>query len=130
MADFARGDRLRRLRDGRHLSQEDAAHEIGVSVKTVRSWEKGGGIKWANAKAAGRFYGVDPETLVSRELPADNGGDPLEEIRERLDSIDAALDEQSSRLAELAGVVSSLHTDQQHRRTSPEPVEDDEAAAE
>lgn len=69
MSDFARGDLFRRLREDRHLSQEDAAHELGVSVKTIRAWEKGRGIKWPNAQRAGEFYEVDPERLVSRELP-------------------------------------------------------------
>lgn len=67
MADFARGQRLRALREGRHLSQEEAAHGIGVSVKTLREWEKGGKIRWPNAKKAGGYYEVDPESLVSRE---------------------------------------------------------------
>lgn len=67
MADFARGERLRGLREGRHLSQEEAAHDLGVSVKSVRTWEKGGGIRWHNAQALGAFFGVDAESLVSRE---------------------------------------------------------------
>lgn len=67
MADHARGEHLRKLRTELRLSQEDAAHEIGVSTKSLRTWEKGGPIKWENAKAAARFYEVDPEELVSRE---------------------------------------------------------------
>lgn len=78
MADFARGERLKALRDERHLSQEDAAHEIGVTTRALRAWEKGGKIKWPNAKAAGAFYEVDPESLVAREtspLPTVAGTD-------------------------------------------------------
>lgn len=67
MADYARGEHLKELREGKRLSQEGAAHEIGVTTKTIRTWEKGGKIKWVNAKSAAAFYEVDPETLVSRE---------------------------------------------------------------
>jgi transcriptional regulator with XRE-family HTH domain len=88
MADFARGERLRQLREARHLSQEDAAHEIGVSVKSVRSWEHGGGIKWENAKTAGEFYAVDPESLVTRELPLEVSPETrLATIERKLDLI-------------------------------------------
>lgn len=66
MADFARGQLLVELRDARHLNQEDAAHEIGVSTKSLRAWEHGGKIRWPNAERVGAFYGIDPERLVSR----------------------------------------------------------------
>jgi transcriptional regulator with XRE-family HTH domain len=97
MADFARGEQLRDLRKALHLSQEDAAHEIGVSTKSLRAWEKGGKIKWENAQAAGAFYGVDPETLVTRggeepvvsfELPTTH----LARIEAKLDRLLAAVE--------------------------------------
>jgi len=84
MADYARAETFRRLREERHLSQEEAAHELGVSVKTIRSWEHGRGIKWANAKRVGEFYDVAPETLVDRELEAEKG-DRLDHLEEKLD---------------------------------------------
>jgi DNA-binding XRE family transcriptional regulator len=71
MADFARGQLLVDLRERRHLSQEDAAHEIGVSTKSLRAWEHGGKIRWPNAKRVGAFYAVDPESLVSRDAPGE-----------------------------------------------------------
>lgn len=86
MADFARGERLKELREARHLSQEEAAHEIGVSVKSLRSWEKGGGIRWPNAKSAGAFYEVDAESLVDRELVDED------EFSDRLARVEAKLD--------------------------------------
>lgn len=97
MADFARGQRLRALRDERHLSQEDAAHEIGVTTKALRAWEKGGKIKWENAKSAGAFYGVDPESLVSREVGSIPGVPGAE--KSQLDRIEETL---NAVLAELA----------------------------
>lgn len=89
MADYARGKRLRSLREARRLSQEDAAHEIGVSAKTLRTWEKGGPIKWANAKAAGQFYEVDPESLVAREIVSveDFDADQLSRVEQKLDRV-------------------------------------------
>lgn len=68
MADYARAEKLRELRAATHLSQEHVAHEVGVSTKTIRSWESGGKIRWENAKRLGAFYGVDAEELVSRDI--------------------------------------------------------------
>lgn len=89
MADYARGERLRELRERTHESQDRAAIEIGVSPKTLRAWEHGGKIRWENAKRLASFYGVDPETLVSRELPelTDADDEPLTQ----LDRIEAQL---------------------------------------
>jgi transcriptional regulator with XRE-family HTH domain len=68
MADYARAERLRELRDGIHWSREKVAGEIGVTTKTLYAWENGGSIRWENAKKLAAFYKVDPESLVSREL--------------------------------------------------------------
>lgn len=111
MADHARGETFRRLREERHLSQEDAAHELGVSVKTVRAWEHGKGIKWENAKVAGRFYGVDPETLVDRELPAGevDVGQLAAELAAIREGVAALLDEAgSARAKRAAGALREL----------------------
>ena len=82
MADYARAERLRELRDAVHMSREKVAAEIGVTTKTLYAWENGGSIRWENAKKLGEFYGVDPEGLVSREpheLPVHlNGNGPDE----------------------------------------------------
>lgn len=95
MADYARGELLRELREARHESQEYVAHELGVTTKTVRVWEGGGKIRWANAKKVGKYYGRDPEELVSREIPdtPDLMGSPngnstqLDRIEARLDAL-------------------------------------------
>ena len=94
MADYARGQRLRELRERKHESQENVAYGLGVSVKTIRSWEHGGKIRWLNAKRLGAFYGVDAESLVSREElsaeeigPALAGDDQLDRIEEKLDQV-------------------------------------------
>lgn len=117
MADFARGERLRQLREARHLSQEDAAHELNVSVKTVRSWEKGSGIRWPNAQAAGDFYGVDPETLIRRE-----GREDTPDVLSALTPDSDLLREVAGQVARLAGIVEKLEVQvQELSRRIPEP---------
>ena len=77
MADYARGQRLRELRERKHQSQESVAYDLGVSTKTLRAWEHGGKIRWDNAKKLAAFYEVDPELLVSRETFAPEEEEPL-----------------------------------------------------
>jgi transcriptional regulator with XRE-family HTH domain len=130
MADFARGERIRQLREHRHLSQEDAAHQLGVSVKSLRAWEHGGGIRWRNAQALGELYGVSAEELVSREALNGNaevielvGATESAQILERLDRLEASLSElrqeiHSGRtrvLAELSRARTALEAQSQTR---------------
>lgn len=94
MADFARGQRIRDLRESQHQSQETLAAELGVSTKSVRTWEKGGKIRWVNAKRLGEYFGEDPETLVSREVAALSAEAPetqLDRIEERLEQLEEKL---------------------------------------
>lgn len=92
MADFVRGEQLVRLREGKRLSQETAAAEIGVSAKSLRTWEKGGAIRWHNAEKLAQFYGVDPASLVEHESVRDNP-DPVDTINgnERRDPVQREL---------------------------------------
>jgi len=113
MADHARGEHLRKLRTELRLSQEDAAHEIGVSTKSLRTWEKGGPIKWENAKAAARFYEVDPEELVSREpgdLMESLNGSPVEapSLQRVEDQIAALREELLAGQAEIRSALDAL----------------------
>lgn len=119
MADFARGELIRKLREDLHLSQEEAAHRIGVSVKTIRAWEKGGKIRWPNAKSAGKVYSVDPEELVTR----DEGGPSIAEVAqispsvnddEAVELLHQVLDQQG----ELLELVRELHADRERQRRS------------
>jgi transcriptional regulator with XRE-family HTH domain len=72
MNDFARGDILLDLRAGKRMSRENVAHAIGVSTKSVYTWEKkSGAIKAEHAKKLAKFYGVkDWEELVTRDPEA------------------------------------------------------------
>ena len=130
MADHARGERLRTLRTDRRLNQEDAAHEIGVSTKTLRTWEKGGPIRWDNAKAAAEFYEVDARSLVEREPgtpidapDVDGDVDQLDRIERKLDKIMVALRINEERVPseKLAGdaVAGLLDSGQDPSKASP-----------
>lgn len=61
-----RGDRLRQLRKMRRQSQEFVAGRIGVSVKTLRTWESGGIIRDGNADKLAAYYGIAAEELYER----------------------------------------------------------------
>lgn len=121
MADFARGQSLVELRG--HRSQEDVAHEIGVSTKTLRNWEHGGKIRWANAKRIGDFYGVDPEELVSRDDPDETpdllGPSQLDRIEAKLDYLIASQEtdpEGEDRSGDLPGPPPALRPRNADRR--------------
>src|ERR1700753_3738743 len=70
---YARGDVLLALREarrasGRRLTREQAAAEIGVTAKTLYSWEiLNGPIKLANAEKAATFYKVDLDSITTRD---------------------------------------------------------------
>lgn len=86
MADYAKGDVLVALRKKTGLSRERAAAEIGVTTKTLFTWEKeNGGIRLENARRLAEFYGVDdPSTLLTS---TEDGGDQLDRIETKLDEI-------------------------------------------
>lgn len=88
MADYARAERLRDLREETHLSREKVAGEIGVTTKTLYAWENGGSIRWENAKKLAAFYGVDPESLVTRELIEAANDEAPATIRDQLNRIE------------------------------------------
>lgn len=95
MAEYARGDVLRDLRAQSRKSRENVAAEIGVTTKTLFTWEKqNGAIKWANAQKLAEFYGVDADVLVTRDLDDAAGlpsRDQLDRMEHKLDLILEAL---------------------------------------
>lgn len=85
MADYAKGQVLRELRKRDGRSRETIASELGVTTKTLYSWENDGGIKTENAKKLARLYGIeDYTTLVSRD---EDAGDQLDRIEGKLDRL-------------------------------------------
>lgn len=65
MSDYQQlvGGRLRALREQRSLSQEDAAHLVGVSTKTWQNWERGERApyqsNWRKIQAAFKLESLD-----------------------------------------------------------------------
>lgn len=74
MADYARGQLLVGLRERRHLSQEDAAYQIGVTAKSLRAWEHGRLDQVGQREARSRLLRSGPRTARVQ-------GDPLERLR-------------------------------------------------
>lgn len=108
MADFARAELLRDLRHAAHLSRESLAHEVGVSTKTIYSWENGGGIQWHNALKIAAFFHVDPESLVARDPPPAAATPTAGETQ--LDRIEGKLDQALSAQAEIHAALDELLT--------------------
>jgi len=78
------GERLRQLRQAKGMSQEHAAHAVGVASKTWNSWETGRRFpRMGNLERIGEEFEVDPSDL----LPPDR----LAAIEERLDRMEEAI---------------------------------------
>jgi transcriptional regulator with XRE-family HTH domain len=98
VADLAKGERLRALRNEHRLTQPEAAEIAGVTLRAYQEWEASGtvdrqgqlresGIKWEHAQKLGSHYGVDAETLVRRpDAPLASGAtsDDVAELRAQL----------------------------------------------
>ena len=76
--------RLRELRHARQWSQEEAAHRIGISARTLVGWETGSRYpREASLRKAARCYGVDVADL----LPPDR----LDALEERVAALERAV---------------------------------------
>lgn len=116
--DFARGDKLIYLRKQKRLTQAAAAFRSGFSEKSIRTWEHDGPIKWVNAKKYAKFYGVDPESIVTRDLRPPIEPEDIEEIKAQL----AELTKQRS----TAPSADELFQEEAAERTTREQAEPDE----
>jgi transcriptional regulator with XRE-family HTH domain len=105
MSDYRQGvgRRLRALRQNRSLNQEDAAHLVGVSVKTWRNWERGTtGPYESNWRKIQRNFELDEEQLaaIRGDTPA-----PLalgeDDQADRLDRLEA----QQAQILEMLGRI-------------------------
>lgn len=100
--------RLRELRENARKPQHVIASEVGVTLRAYQAWEAGGGISWQHYTALARVYGVTEEFILhgpEPEAPAMSQMDRIErkldEIRERLDQIEADAMEQHEETAAL-----------------------------
>lgn len=124
MADYAKGQVLRELRKQTGMSREKVAAEIGVTTKTLYSWENDGGIMRENAEKLAAFYKVSsPDSLITRES---EGGDQLDRIEAKLDMIAAHLGLDASGIGGAA--IVTLNAPASDRQTRPADL--DEALSE
>lgn len=97
----AQAERIKKLRsgkersEGRRISQETAAHEIGVSSRAYRTWEGSGAVlKFENLKSLASYYDVTTSFIErgvmdehTPELFTASEGDRLIEIDNKLDQL-------------------------------------------
>lgn len=98
------GRRLLDLRKRRGLSQEDAAHAVGVSAKTWGDWERGKRTPYdSNWKKIGEAFKVDPSEIAGRPpSPLGLAPDP-DTGQSQLDRIERKLDQLLAGQLQLAG---------------------------
>jgi transcriptional regulator with XRE-family HTH domain len=102
----AQAQRIRKLRKdkgrrgGVFISQETAAHGIGVSSRTYRTWEaEGAELKLENLKALAAYYDTVPDYIergLTHPAPTPDLGKPTQ--LERIEQAVVAIDEKIERL--------------------------------
>lgn len=97
--------RVRRFRKQQNLTQDELAHEIGMSGRTVSNWERGEETPSANAaRALAAFFGVTTDYFLS---PADRA---LESVIEQAVGNVAPIDEREQRALK---IIAQLRADPQ-----------------
>lgn len=92
------GSRLRLLREDRNMSQEDAAHLVGVAVKTWHNWESGKRTPYeSNWKRIATAFEVDVRMIRGKAPPPLALAEPaetsqLDEIQDSLTRIVSELE--------------------------------------
>lgn len=114
----AQAERIKELRkekerrDGEKVSQETAAHGIGVSVRTYRTWEStGADLRFENLKALAGYYDTTVDYI---EHGRERGSTPdLSLVGElsQLDKIEAMLKKNTETLANLSRQMTKLEAD-------------------
>jgi len=105
LMDEERGQRIKALRDRRHLSQpavveglDKLARRKVVTLRGYQTWEAGGGIRWENVKVLAAFHQVEPDYILTGQEPEapdllDSLNGDTRKLEERLDRIERKLDE-------------------------------------
>jgi len=90
MADLKRGERIKLLREERHMTQPAVADAIGITLRAYQKYETGGGLKWDNAVALAKVFQVQTSDIMGKPgTPPAPYGLPSAQ----LDSIEAKLDQ-------------------------------------
>lgn len=72
------GERIKRLREVRRLSQPELAAALGVSTKTVSNWENNRNDPRSSLGALREFFGRSFDQGATGEDAAAGGGDEVE----------------------------------------------------
>lgn len=116
MADLERGERIKGLRMGRHMTQPAVAEHVGVTLRAVQEWEAGGGLQWENLKRLSNLFGVEPEYVMRGEqagsaipdLFAVNELSPTDRIEAQLKANAEAIDDLARQMREMqAGLTAN-----------------------
>ena len=96
------GRQLRLLREDRSMSQEDAAHLVGVAVKTWHNWESGKRAPYeSNWKRISDAFQIDVRPIRGRSPLSEIIGDESSVPSDRLDQ----LEQQIEALAEMVQLM-------------------------
>lgn len=126
MADLARGERIKALREDRHLTQPAVADEVGVTLRALQAWEASGALRWENAKKLARFFDVDEQWLWSGDREKSGTPDLLGKVSQQGDQdgladMRAQLDRIEQNQENLAALIEavSVQVEASLERSSP-----------
>lgn len=132
------GQRLRDLRKARGMNQEDAAHAVGVAVKTWSNWERGATAPYdSNWKKIRETFDVDtadiigtpPAPLGLGRNPAGNPGEtPESGDTDRLSAIEAKLDQVLTEQRAIRGLLLRMLPPTEAEEAEQIPMPGDPAA--
>jgi transcriptional regulator with XRE-family HTH domain len=128
VADIERGQRIKAQREGLHLTQpavvdliEAAARELPrehplhpeqlgkapVTLRGYQAWEKGGGVRWENAKLLAQVLHTDVTRLING-APAETPDPFPAPVQEQLAEMGKAIEKQADALVTQASVLKEL----------------------
>lgn len=119
-------------REGKTISQETAAHEIGVSVRQYRTWETSGAdMKIENLKALADYYstsidlvqrGKSQPSATPELVETLNGQAAIADLAREIAKLRQAVERQAEMIAERAAarMMEMLDRLQAERRLTPE----------
>ena len=86
-------NRLKELRTGRSLSQEQLAEQIDVSRQVITKWENGSGApKIENLIALARYFGISVDSLLGIEdVPPEEGAEITRELKDLMQKLEDQL---------------------------------------
>jgi transcriptional regulator with XRE-family HTH domain len=94
------GERLRHEREGAHLSQEEVATRLGVSLRTYTRWERGESSTVAfldRIEEIAEALETEPEAILGQDQQSDQTALLLSEINQRLIRLEEMVDAPKSR---------------------------------